>query len=111
MKNARVFLLAIFVTFLGCSDIPAEKIDKIYLTQDDITDRPYKILGDINVTAKKLTIFSRNPTREDVDRKLKEKAVGLGADAVIYVRYGTPGIGLWSWDQLDGAGRAVRFNN
>jgi hypothetical protein len=82
---------------------------KIIITEADITDRPYKVLGDISVTVNKTTIFDRDPTREVAAQRLKEEAAKLGADAVILVRYGTVGIGLLSWGSLDGKGRAVAF--
>ena len=78
-------------------------------TWNDITDRKYVSLGDIEVTVKKWTIFDKDPTPALVDDALRAKAAQMGADAVILVRYGTVGIGFWSWGQLDGQGRAVVF--
>lgn len=83
--------------------------DQVILTEGDITNRPYRSLGDIDVTVKKWTIFDADPTREQVAAALKEKAAAMGADAVVLVRYGTVGIGLMSWGQMDGQGRAVAF--
>lgn len=83
--------------------------EKILLTEGDITDRPYKPLGDISVTVNKTTIFHTDPTKEMVNAKLQEEAAKLGADAVTHVRYGTVGISLMSWGSLDGKGRAVQF--
>ena len=82
---------------------------QIIVTENDITDRPYKSLGDISVTVKKVTIFDHDPTREKVAEALREEAAKLGADAVVLVRYGTVGIGLTSWGIMDGQGRAVAF--
>ncbi|MBI5753054.1 MAG: hypothetical protein HZA59_13070 [Hydrogenophilales bacterium] len=83
--------------------------EKILLTEGDISDRPYAVLGDISVTVNKTTIFHAEPTREMVNDKLREEAAKLGADAVTHVRYGTVGISLMSWGSLDGKGRAVSF--
>lgn len=85
--------------------------DQVMLTEGDITDRPYRSLGDIDVTVKKWTIFDADPTREQVGKALQEKAAAMGADAVVLVRYGTVGIGLMSWGQMDGQGRAVAFQH
>jgi hypothetical protein len=85
--------------------------DQVVVTEGDITDRPYRSLGDIDVTVKKWTIFDADPTREQVAKALKEKAAAMGADAVVLVRYGTVGIGFTSWGQMDGQGRAVAFQN
>lgn len=86
---------------------PAE----ILLTEEDITDRAYVSLGDITVNVNKTTVFNKNPTKEQVDEKLKEKASKMGADAVVFVRYGEGGIGFFSWGNLEGKGRAVKFEN
>jgi hypothetical protein len=82
---------------------------KIVITETDITDRPYTVLGDISVTVNKTTLFHPDPTKEMVAAKLREEAAGLGADAVVLVRYGTVGVGFMSWGSLDGKGRAVAF--
>ncbi len=95
------------------SQAAAEKTDptKIIVMQDDITDRPYRVIGDIKVTVNKTTLFHPDPTPELVDQKLREKAAELGADAVILVRYGTVGVSFMSWGSLDGKGRAITFEN
>jgi hypothetical protein len=85
--------------------------DKIQIVEGDITDRPYKSLGDISVTVNKTTIFNADPTREMVNQRLRAKAAELGADAVIQVRYGTVGVALMSWGALDGKGRAIAFES
>lgn len=83
--------------------------ERILITDGDIADRPYTVLGDISVTVNKTTVFHADPTKEMVNEKLKEEAAKLGADAVIHVRYGTVGISMMSWGSLDGKGRAVQF--
>lgn len=85
--------------------------ESILITERDITDRRYKILGDIEVTVNKTTIFHGDPTQEKVNLELKEKAAQLGADAVIFVRYGTVGITGMSWGSLNGKGRAIKFQD
>lgn len=82
---------------------------KIILTEGDIGNRKHVSLGDITVTVNKTTVFHADPTREHVNEKLKEKAAALGADAVIFVRYGGGGVGLLSWGSLEGKGRAIKF--
>ena len=84
-------------------------IEKIVITDKDISDRPYKILGDIKVSVSKSAIYFPDPTREMVDERLREEAAKLKADAVILVRYGTVGISVFSWGKLDGRGRAIAF--
>lgn len=81
----------------------------VIVTENDITDRKYRPLGDVKVTVRKANIFAADPAREKVAQALREESARLGADAVVLARYGTVGIGLVSWGQMDGAGRAVRF--
>ena len=81
----------------------------VVITKDDITDRPYEVIGDIKVTVSKTIIFNADPTPAMVDGRLKEKAGELGADAVILVRYGSVGVSFTSWGSLNGQGRAVFF--
>jgi uncharacterized protein YbjQ (UPF0145 family) len=84
---------------------------KIILTEKDITDRKYKVLGDIEVMVNKTTLFHPDPTRQMVRDELRAEASKLGADAVVLVRYGTLGVTGFSWGSLDSRGRAVRFVN
>ncbi len=83
--------------------------EKILITTEDISDRPYMVLRDIKVTVNKTTIFHKDPTKAAVNARLREEAAKLGADAVILVRYGTVGVSVISWGSLDGRGRAVSF--
>ena len=81
----------------------------ILITEEDVSDRKYKILGDIEVTVRKTTIFHKDPTPEMVEEKLRLKAAEMGADAIILVRYGDVGVSLMSWGALNGKGRAIEF--
>jgi len=89
----------------------AKSPDQVTVTENDITDRPYVSLGDISVTVRKATIFDSDPTQEKVAQALKEKAAEMGGDAVVLVHYGTVGVGLFSWGQMDGEGRVVAFKS
>ena len=89
----------------------AAVVSDVLLTEGDLADRKYAVLGDLAVTVNKLTLFNANPTREQVDAKLKAEAVKLGADAVIFVRYGAIGISTVSWGSLDGKGRAIKLEH
>ena len=88
----------------------ARPVEQIQIIEGDVTDKPYKSLGDVSVTVNKVTIFNADPTREMVNDRLRKEAAKLGADAVIQVRYGTVGISPLSWGSLDGKGRAIVFD-
>ena len=79
----------------------------VLILEQDITDRPYTVVADIEVTVNKTTIFHPDPTPAMIDTKLREEAAKLGANAVILVRYGSVGVSLMSWGTLEGKGRAV----
>jgi uncharacterized protein YbjQ (UPF0145 family) len=81
----------------------------IFITEKDIGERKYKVLGNIEVTVNKTTIFHKDPTREMVNEKLRKEASKLGADAVILVRYGTVGMSMMSYGALNGRGRAIVY--
>ena len=88
---------------------PHKPADQILITTNDILDKKYTSLGDLSVTVRKVSLFDKDPTQELVNKALQERAADMGADAVVLVRYGTVGIGLFSWGQMDGNGRAVVF--
>jgi hypothetical protein len=85
-------------------------VDQIQIIEGDVTDKPYKSLGDVSVTVNKVTIFNADPTRDMVNQRVRAEAAKLGADAVIQVRYGTVGMSALSWGSLDGKGRAIVYD-
>lgn len=98
----------------GAVATPAEatqpkRPEQIHITEGDYPNLKYTALGDITVTVNKTTLFHPDPTRYMVDRKLREEAAKLGADAVIFVRYGSVGVSLMSYGSLEGKGRAIKF--
>ncbi len=99
------------VEIASISEVEKKDPAKIILTEDDITDRKYTVIGDIEVTVNKTTIFNADPTPEMVDEALKERAAEIGADAIIFVRHGSVGVSFFSWGALEGKGRAIAFNN
>jgi hypothetical protein len=83
--------------------------DGFIVTEGDISDRPYDVLGTISVKAGKLTWVSRNPDRGDVDMKLKDKARAMGADAVVRVQYTSTGASAMSWGGIKAEGVAIKY--
>lgn len=69
-------------------------------------DRPYKELGHIKVRVQSRFAFSKEKTIEEVTLKLREKALKMGANAVINVQYDR-GISMTSWKALTATGTAV----
>lgn len=92
----------------GGAQLPATTPSSIVVTEGDLT-RPYTVIGDVNVTVRKTTIFDKDPTHETVNDALRNDAAELGANAVILVRYGQVGLSMWSYGAMDGRGRAVVY--
>lgn len=83
--------------------------DGFIVTEGNISDRPYTVLGTVSAKAGKLTWVSRNPDRGDIDLKLRDKARQIGADAVVRVHYTPTGASMMSWGGIKGEGVAIKF--
>lgn len=75
----------------------------------DITDRPYRVIGEIETGVKKLTAFSKDPSEEKVYRELWERGKKMGADAVVNANYGDPRVTFISWGSRKAKGQAIKF--
>jgi uncharacterized protein YbjQ (UPF0145 family) len=75
----------------------------------DITDRPYKSLGEIEAGVRKATVFSKEASQAKIYRNLWERAEKLGADAVVNAKYGNSHISVMSWGKTKATGTAVKF--
>lgn len=80
----------------------------IPVLEGDMTQRKYRELGPIEVSVKKLTLFHKDPTKEQANEALAERARAMGADAVIRVTYKS-GVGFTTWGYIDAAGTAIKF--
>jgi uncharacterized protein YbjQ (UPF0145 family) len=123
MKN--IFILAfICLSLISCSPRATSNLQmmdntaysytspaSVIITEDDIDDKKYNIIGKISVKLSKWTALSPDPTREDANNKLKEEASKKGANAVIFVRYSGPKMTLTSWGVLEANGDAIRFED
>ena len=126
----KIILLSMLLMISACSSWSTSNVDTvegyqasnistsglnslqdIVITETDMSDRNYTVAGDISVTVNKTFIFSKTPTRKMVNEKLRQEALKIGADAVILVRYGSVGIGMFSYGSLNGKGRAVVFSD
>lgn len=83
---------------------------QVLLAQDNLPGRRYVVIGPIQVSVKKLTVFHKDPTRGQADEALIGKAREIGASAVINIKY-TEGIGMMTWGYIDAEGTAVRLIN
>lgn len=81
---------------------------QVILAEDNLPGRRYTERGPIEVSVKKLTLFHADPTKEQANEALIERARALGADAVINITYKT-GIGFTTWGYIDANGLAVKL--
>ena len=76
---------------------------------NDITDRPYTVIGEVKAGVRKAIVFSAEPSQKKIYAELWERADKLGADAVIKVTYGDSHISAMSWGKTNAVGTAIRF--
>ena len=108
-----IFSLSACATYRTNSDVEfasteIEKVESnVQILEGDLVDLDYSVIGPVVATVKKLTVFHKDPTKEQVDVVLTEKAKQMGANAVINVSY-NGGVGLTTWGFMTGEGTAVK---
>lgn len=75
----------------------------------DITDRPYKVLGEVKAGVRKATVFSKEASQAKIYRNLWERGEKIGADAIINAKYGDSKISAFSWGKTNATGTAIKF--
>lgn len=85
-------------------------VDKIIISDMDIFDRPYTLLGDVNVRIEQRLPFGEESIKERATKALQEKASTMDADAVIFVRYEILGKTWTRWSGMDVKGSAIKFS-
>ena len=81
----------------------------IEITEGDLPNRHYVVVGEVSATGRSFNLISSNPTRADVDQALRVQAARLNADAIIHVKYRSERSGLQSRGKLSGSGQAIVF--
>lgn len=74
------------------------------------TNRSYRLIGPIKARVGAITVFSPEPSFDEVNRKLQGIALHMGATAVINVTY-KRGVSMTSWKALTVKGLAVVFDS
>lgn len=118
MKIMRVAIVAAMAAALPATGAPA-KDKKTYIVVNeevgvpvfayDITDRPYKVLGEVKAGVRKATVFSKEASQAKIYRNLWERAEAMGADAVINAKYGDSHVSAFSWGKTSATGTAIKF--
>ena len=79
----------------------------VLITEDNLNAKNCKTIEQIDVSVKKLTVFHSDPTKEQVNYVLSEKAKLLNANAVRNVKYSS-GVGFTTWGYMDAQGDASK---
>ena len=119
--RGNLILLAVLVaTTAGCASYrvssnvestpttAAPSTANVLLAEDDLPGKTYTVIGPIEVSVKKATLFHEDPTKERANEALIEKARVIGANAVIRIAY-TSGIGFTTWGYIDAKGVGVKL--
>ena len=123
LKPKRAYLLAAIIAATAISGCASYRTDSNItslptstlnsnpnvLILEGVPDSKYKEIGPVEVSIKKLTAFHKDPTREQANEALVEKARIIGADAVIKVTY-DHGIGFTTWGYIDAKGTGVKLD-
>nr|WP_277998571.1 heavy metal-binding domain-containing protein [Sphingomonas liriopis] len=91
--------------------VSVDAYDGVPVFAGDITDRPYRVIGDVSAGVRKATIFSKSASEQKVYRELWERARKMGADAVIHASYGRSHVTAISWGKTNATGTAVKFTD
>ena len=121
MNKIIALSLSAFVVVAAVQPVSAkDKVAKTYVVvnedvgvpvfPNDITDRPYTVLGEVKAGVRKATVFSKEPSQAKIYRELWERAEKLNADAVVKVTYGDSHVSAFSWGKTNATGVAVKFN-
>ena len=116
----RVFGMVVAAALLACGAGGAVAKDKrayivvndavgVPVFAGDITDRRYRVIGEVTAGVRKATVFSKAASEAKVFRELWERADKMGADAVINARYGDSHVTAVSWGKTNATGTAIKF--
>ena len=89
--------------------VPQQTAPERVLVFTTDVDQPYDVLGDLEVTVRQQGAFGEMPTKDIATRALREQAGRIGAHALVLVDFGSLGMSWWSYNELRGHGRAIRF--
>jgi len=81
----------------------------VLVTEDSLSDKNCVTIKEIDTSVKKLTVFHKDPTKEQANFVLAEQAKKLDANAVRNVKYSS-GVGLTTWGYMDAKGDASKCN-
>ena len=114
MKTIKLLIIGIVISLAsGCATYDSTTVEKtvkeVKILETGLEEGSYKYLEMVGAFLQKDDFSDKNPTKEQVNIVLIEKAKKLGADAVINVTYKS-GVRMGSWGFMEAKGEAVRIN-
>lgn len=88
-------------------NLNAMSASNVLVTEDSLNDKNCVTIKEIDTSVKKLTVFHKDPTKEQANFVLAEQAKKLDANAVRNVKYSS-GVGLTTWGYMDAKGDASK---
>ncbi|RZV13512.1 hypothetical protein D3M61_06395 [Aliarcobacter butzleri] len=88
-------------------NLNAMSASNVLVTEDSLNDKNCVTIKEIDTSVKKLTVFHKDPTKEQANFVLAEQAKKLDANAVRNVKYSS-GVGLTTWGYIDAKGDASK---
>ncbi len=83
------------------------RVDEIEI-HDGVPDRAHEVVGEVKVKAGAPTLLSKAPTLDEINARLREQALRLGANGIVNAKY-RRGATATSWKGLTATGTAVKF--
>ncbi|MEY4239230.1 MAG: hypothetical protein RL339_1831 [Pseudomonadota bacterium] len=77
--------------------------------EGDVTNRPYRVVGQVTKQLRKLSAFSKTPDFQAVQKELWERARKLNADAVVKAQWGESNNPTWTFAATEARGVAIKF--
>lgn len=74
-------------------------------------DRPYFVVGHVRDNLRKHFAFQANPTKDKIYAEIWERAKKMGADAVIFARYGATRGSLFNHGSTPISGTAIKYTD
>lgn len=105
-----ILFISLFIAILLNSSVAAIAENSVPVLEGTV-DRKYVVVGEIKDNLRKSFSFQANPTKEKIYAELWERARKMGADAVIYAKYGETKVTLFNNGRTPISGTAIRYTD
>lgn len=109
-QNSVSFLLTALLVTQASIAYSATKANRPPVYETSV-DRPYVVLGEIKDNLRKPFAFLADPSKEKIFAELWERGKKMGAEAVIYARFGETRRTLFNHGLTPIAGTAIKYTD